>query len=260
MPVPQIPTDPQQALLLGNVGRDCGACAMHWWVVYKRMSDTRKRAANWPQQTVQNAGIALESGGRRDRAPQATPYTSLSPPCTGNARVWCLAAKNWLFSRSRNGRAGRGAVVAGVTRPRVEKPMSGCGSGATHASTRGAHPAPCTGQKTGSAEQTLPRISLGPGAQPNTHRDSRGPGQLAGRALRPSTRPPRPQPMRTDGPGRDGLRPISPPFVLITTWLSPRFDSNITFTCNSLEARVQIGQNPRPRTPLKTRCKCQSRS
>ena len=149
------------------------------------------------------------------------------PACTGNARVWCLAAKNWLFSRSRNGRAGRGAVVAGGTRPHVEKPMSGCGSGATHASTRGAHPTPCTGQKTGSAEQTLPRISLGPGAQPNTHRDSRGPGQLAGRALRPSTRPPRPQPMRTDGPGRDGLRPISPPFVLITTWLSPRFDSQV---------------------------------
>ena len=173
MPVPQIPTDPQQALLLGNVGRDCGACAMHWWVVYKRMSDTRKRAANWPQHTVENAGIALESGGRRDRAPQATPYTSLSPPCTGHARVWCLAAKNWLFSRSRNGRAGRGAVVAGGTRPHVKKPMSGCGSGATHASTRGAHPTPCTGQKTGSRSRRYRAFPWG--REPNqTHTGTAG--------------------------------------------------------------------------------------
>ena len=121
---------------------------------------------------------------------------------------------------------------------------------------------PCThaDQKTCSAEHTPPRISLGRGAQPNSHRDRRGPGQLAGWVLRPSTRPPRPRPMRTDGPGRDGLRAISLHFMNEQTWLSSRFDSDITCACSALEIRVQIGQNPRPRTPLQTRCKRQSRS
>ena len=101
-------------------------------------------------------------------------------------------------------------------------------------------------QKTRSAEQTLPRISLGPGAQPNTHRDRRGPGQLGGEMLRPSTRPDRPRPMRTDGPGRDGLGAISLHFMHEQTWLSPRFDSDITYTCSALEIRVENVQNPRP--------------
>ena len=113
-------------------------------------------------------------------------------------------------------------------------------------STRSRVPPPRADQKTRSAEQTLPRISLGPGAEPNTHRDRRGPGQLAGEMLRPSTRPDRPRPMRTDGPGRDGLGAISLHFMHEQTWLSPRFDSDITYTCSALEIRVEIVQNPRP--------------
>ena len=156
-----------------------------------------------------------------------------------------------LPSRSQNGRLGRGALAAGVSRPLVKIPTLGCGSRAQHASTRGAHPAPCIAQKTSSAEHALPRISLGPGAQPNTHRDRRGPGQLAGRALRPSTRPARPQPMRTEGPGRDGLQPISPHFMLRTTWLSPRFNSDTESVSGTLEGRARIGRNLRPHHPCK---------
>ena len=79
----------------------------------------------------------------------------------------------------------------GASRPHIESPRAWCGWERCHAAHAPAfHPA-CADQKTRSAEQTLPRISLGPGAQPNTHRDRRGPGQLGGETLRPSIRPDR---------------------------------------------------------------------
>ena len=126
-------------------------------------------------------------------------------------------------------------------------------------STRSRVPPPRADQKTCSAEHTLPRISLGLGAQPNTHRDRRGPGQLAGGVLRPSTCPARPRPMRTDAPGRGGLPAISLHFMVRTTWLSPRFYSDITSARSTVEVRVQIGQNPRPRTPCEHAAKRQPR-
>ena len=46
------------------------------------VGNMRKRAPDWPQHTAKSAGIALESGGRRDKAPQATARTSPSPLCT----------------------------------------------------------------------------------------------------------------------------------------------------------------------------------
>ena len=101
---------------------------------------------------------------------------------------------------------------------------------------------------------------MGLGAQPNTHRDRRGPGQLARGLPRPSTCPARPRPMRTDGPGRGGLWAISLHFMGKTTWLSPRFYSDITSACSTVEVRVQIGQNPRPRTPCEHAAKRQRRS
>lgn len=84
--------------------------------------------------------------------------------------------------------------------------------------------------------------------EPNqTHTGTEGdPGNWAGRCCgRPSIRPDRPRPMRTDGPGRDGLRAISLHFMHKQTWLSPRFDSDITCACSAVEIRVQIGQNSR---------------
>ena len=96
-----------------------------------------------------------------------------------------------------------------------------------------------------------PRIYLGPGAQPNTHRDRRGPGQLGGEMLRPSTRADRPRPMRTDGPGRDGLRAISLKFMSKTTWLSPRFNSDTKSVSGTFEGRARIGRNLRPHHPCK---------
>ena len=166
------------------------------------------------------ARVRAKRHRQRPALPAPAPHGGPHP----NACVRWLALMHGLPSRSQNGRLGRGALAAGVSRPLVKIPTLGCGSRAQHASTRGAHPAPCIAQKTSSAEHALPRISLGPGAQPNTHRDRRGPGQLGGEMLRPSIRPDRPRPMRTDGPGRDGLRPISPHFMLQTTWLSPRFN------------------------------------
>ena len=165
------------------------------------------------------------------------------------------------FHCTTNGWAGPGTTQTGASRPHIESPMQGVVRLETvPRSARSRIPCTRADQKTCSAEHTLPRISLGLGAQPNTHRDRRGPRQLAGGVLRPSTRPPRPRPMRTGGPGRDGLWAISLHFMNEQTWLSSRFDSDITCACSALEIRVEIGQNPRPRTPLQTRCKRQSRS
>ena len=149
------------------------------------------------------------------------------------------------FNCRARSRAGPGTTETGASRPHIESPRAWCGWERCHAAHAPAFHPTRADQKTRSAEQMLPRISLGPGAQPNTHRDRRGPGQLGGEMLRPSTRPDRPPPMRTDGPGRDGLRAISLHFMHKQTWLSPRFDSDITCACSAVEIRVQIGQNSR---------------
>ena len=91
----------------------------------------------------------------------------------------------------------------GVSTPHRE-PQGVVWLGAVPRSTRSRVPRPRADQKTCSAEQTLPRISPGPRAQPNTHRDRRGPWQLTGRALRPSTRPARPQPLHANRRSRQG--------------------------------------------------------
>ena len=154
------------------------------------------------------------------RRPGLTP----SPARPGKSRCGARAASGAYVVQLNDKRPGRTGHNRnrGVSTPHRE-PQGVVWLGAVPRSTRSRVPRPRADQKTCSAEQTLPRISPGPRAQPNTHRDRRGPWQLTGRALRPSTRPARPQPMRTDGPGRDGLRAISQHFIMKQTWLSPRF-------------------------------------
>lgn len=203
--------------------------------------------------------------GRPEAAPgwagHCRPGLTPTPARPGKSRCGARAASGAYVVQLNDKRPGRtGHNRNGCVSTPHREPQDVVWLGAVPRSTRPHVPRPRADQKTRSAEQTLPRISLGPGAQPNTHRDRRGPGQLGGEMLRPSTRPDRPRPMRTDGPGRDGLRAISLHFMHKQTWLSPRFDSDITCACSAVKIRVQIAQNPPSRAPLQTRCKRQSRS
>ena len=159
------------------------------------------------------------------RAGHRRPGLTPSPARPGKSRCGARAASGAYVVQLNDKRPGRtGHNRNGCVSTPHREPQGVVRLGAVPRSTRSRVPPPRADQKTRSAEHTLPCISLGLGAQQNTHRDRRGPGQLAGEMLRPSTRPDRPRPMRTDGPGRDGLRPISPHFMLRTTWLSPRFN------------------------------------
>ena len=131
-------------------------------------------------------------------------------------------------------------------------PRVGCGSEAQHASTRGAHPTPRKGQKTSSTEHTLPHIPLdldGHACMPGGSQES---GRPPGWVPRPFNPLHRRQPMPTEGAGKVGLRPIFLQFVNDNTWLSPRFESEITCACIAPKDRVQIGHILRPHNPPET--------
>ena len=172
--------------------------------------------------------------------------------------MWCLAAKHWLLGRSRNGWAGRGALAADVPGPLVEIPALGA---ARRHSTQ-AHgvriPPRAKARKqaprstpshafpwTWAAKQACRGVARNLGDRPDG-----GPG-----GPRPFNPLHRRQPMPTEGAGKVGLWPIFLQFVNNNTWLSPRFESEITCACIAPKDRVQIGHILRPHNPPETACK-----
>ena len=119
---------------------------------------------------------------------------------------WLACSEAWhaqvLTQRpAGTGRVGSRRVSTPCRDPHVVVRLGGAARKPTGCASHPMHSA-----ETSSAEHALPRISLGLGGQSNAQSDRRGPGQLAGWALRPSTGPARPQPMRIEGPAETVCR------------------------------------------------------
>ena len=147
---------------------------------------------------------------------------------------------------------GTGHGPNGRISPRLESPSSPCGWEQRHAAHGSRIPPPRTDQKTSSTKHTLPRISLKLGGQSGVPRGSQGSERLLGWVARPSNPLRRRQPMPTEGAGKVGLWLIFLQFVNDNTWLSPRFESEITCACIAPKDRVQIGHILRPHNPPET--------